>query len=245
MLCATDEDAALLDRLRAGLDPVALAPPQAALVASLLAAGLAVAPAERSRRAASRAATRVAVVGSTPWHDELVARLGALGTPLAVHSGNDPSDAGGAGAGAGEDADLVVALSAGEPSREAADRWLLDDRTVLFVAVVDGRVRVGPWVVPGATACLQCLDGHARERDPRHPVVVEQLAPTAVAEAEPWLVSLALAWACADVARWCHAQVPSTWSATVWLDETAPASVEPWRRHPWCGCGWSTLDLSG
>ena len=235
VLPATDDHTALLVRLRAGVDPVGLPPRQAALVASLTAAGLVVAPAERSRRTALRAATRVHLPGSSPWHDELVARIGALGASAGASAGASP----------GDEADLVVALTAGEPPREAAERWLLEDRTVLFVAVVDGRVRVGPFVVPGATACLQCLDGHARERDPRHPVVLEQLGETAVAEAEPWLVSLALAWACADVARWCHAQVPSTWSATVWLDEAGSPTVERWSRHPWCGCGWSALDLSG
>ena len=237
VLPATDDSAALLARLGAGLDPVGLPPRSAALVASLSVAGLVVAPAERTRRAGLRAATGVHLPGSSPWHDELVARLGAIG--VSVGAARDR-----AGDRTGDEADLVVALTAGEPPREAADRWLLEDRTVLFVAVVDGRVRVGPWVVPGATACLQCLDGHARERDPRHPVVLEQLGETAVAEAEPWLVSLGLAWACADVARWCHAQLPSTWSATVWMDEAVAPTVEHWSRHPWCGCGWSTLDLS-
>lgn len=231
VLAATAEHTGLLGRLERGLDPTSLPAGQAALVAALTRSGLVLDPAERSRRTGRRASTVIGLPGSSPWHAELADRLAALG--LAVSSGAAVGD-------------LVVALSVGEPDRDLAERWLHDDRIVLFVAVVDGRVRVGPWVVPGGTACLQCLDAHARERDPRHPVLLEQWSRAApISEAEPWLVSLALAWACADVARWCHAQVPSTWSATVWLAEDGAPVLEHWSRHPWCGCGWSSLDVTG
>ena len=235
----------VLRRLSRGLDPARLGSGSAALVAGLAAAGLVVDPAERQRRLLRREATSVEVCGSTPWRDDLAARLAEVG----IDSGSD-SDRGsdrGRGMGRGSEApDLTVVLTAGEPDRDLADRCLHADQITLFVAAIDGRVRLGPWVVPGRTACLQCLDAHQRERDARHPVLVEQWhTASAVAEVEPTLMSLALAWVCADVARWCHARVPTTWSSTIWLDEEAPPDFASWTRHAWCGCGWAGLDVSG
>ncbi len=225
----------VLRRLSRGLDPARLGSDSAALVAGLAAAGLVVDPGDRQRRLLRREATSVELCGSTPWHDDLAARLAEVG----IDSGSDR--------GSGSEApDLTVVLTAGEPDRDLADRCLHSDQTTLFVAAIDGRVRLGPWVVPGRTACLQCLDAHQRERDARHPVLVEQWhTASAVAEVEPTLMSLALAWVCADVARWCHARVPTTWSSTIWLDEEALPGIASWTRHAWCGCGWAGLEVSG
>ncbi len=223
---ATDAYAALLDQLTIGLDPSLLGPGPAAVVADLVAAGLVVAPGERDRRLLRRTATVVEVSG--PWRTDLAARLAAVGIRT------------------GDAADLSVVLTAGEHDRDVADRCLHTDQPALFVAAIDGRVRLGPWVVPGRTACLQCLDAHARERDARHPVLVEQWNATEpLAEVEPTLVSMALAWACADVVRWCHGQVPTTWSSTIWLSEDALPDIWSWTRHAWCGCGWAGLDVTG
>ncbi|WP_248582759.1 hypothetical protein [Nocardioides sp. InS609-2] len=227
---ATEPYVDLLDQLTHGLDPSVLGSGQAALVARLAAAGLVVDPGERDRRLLRRAATLVEIVGSRPWQDDLAARLADVG----IRTGVEP-----------DATDLAVVLTAGEPDRDLADRRLHSDQTTLFVAAIDGRVRLGPWVVPGQTACLQCLDAHARERDARHPVLVEQWnSAEHVAEVEPSLVSLALAWACADVVRWCHAQAPTTWSSTIWLDENGLPDIRSWTRHAWCGCGWA-LDVTG
>ncbi len=59
------------------------------------------------------------------------------------------------------------------PSRAARpiDRLVQADRPHLLVTAVAGRVRVGPCVVPGLTACLRCVDAHLADRDPRHPLV--------------------------------------------------------------------------
>lgn len=232
---ATDACSDLLRRLVHGLDPSLLGAGDAAVVAALAASGLLVAPDERATRLRRRSATRVEVLGPDDWRADLCARLSEVGVGT-VDPAHDADDL----------ADVAVVLTAGEPDRGLADRCLRTDQPTLFVAAIDGRVRLGPWVVPGSTACLQCLDAHARERDPRHLVMVEQWgAADAAAEVEVALVSLALAWACADVVRWCHAQRPTTWSSTVWLDEAALPTATAWSRHPWCGCGWAGLDVTG
>lgn len=225
-------DADLVRRLVRGLDTTLLGPAEAVVVAELAAARLLVAPDERDRRLRQRSTTLVGVQGPPAWRDELTGRLADLGVRSVPR--------------ATEAADVAVELSAGEPDRRAGDRCLRSDQPTLFVAAIDGRVRLGPWVVPGSTACLQCLDAHARDRDARHPVLVEQWAGAGtVVEVDAALVSLALAWACADVVRWCHGARPGTWSTTLWLDEAAPPEPVAWARHPWCGCGWSGLDVTG
>ena len=232
VVASTDGVAALLHRLARGLDPTLLPPEEAAVVARLAAARLLVRPAERDQRLLRRSGTLVEVAGPAGWAEELAGRLTGAGVRVV----DRPT----------EDADLVVVLSAGEADRRVAERCLRTDEPALYVAAIDASVRLGPFVVPGRTACLHCLDAHARDRDPRHPVLLEQWAGgVQVAEVESSVVSLALAWACADVVRWCHAARPDTWSATVWLgDETAP-EVTPWARHPWCGCSWGGLGVTG
>ncbi|MBD8870221.1 hypothetical protein [Nocardioides donggukensis] len=89
-------------------------------------------------------------------------------------------DAGlGVGPRPGRSADLVVHVSRGEPPRTEVDGWTRADTPHLLVATVEGRVRVGPFVVPGRTACLRCVDAHHTERDPRRSLVVEQYVAAA------------------------------------------------------------------
>ena len=84
---------------------------------------------------------------------------------------------------------------------------------------------LGPYVVPGATACLRCVDAHLGEHDPRRALVVEQVAttpPLRPSEPDPALRTLAVAWAVRDLAAGAEGEVPATWSATVALGR-APA----------------------
>ena len=46
----------------------------------------------------------------------------------------------------------------------------------LLVRLTEGRAVVGPFVVPGATACLRCLDAHCTDADPSWPLLVRQYA---------------------------------------------------------------------
>ena len=52
---------------------------------------------------------------------------------------------------------------------------------------------IGPFVVPGASACLRCVDAHRGEHDPRRALVVDQLAGLPSAPDDPVLAALALA----------------------------------------------------
>jgi hypothetical protein len=43
------------------------------------------------------------------------------------------------------------------------------------VVFTGGAARVGPYVVPGRTPCLACLEAHRRDADPAWPAVAAQL----------------------------------------------------------------------
>ena len=132
---------------------------------------------------------------------------------------------------------LVVATGAEAPRTEI-DRLVQGDRPHLLVSGVAGRLRVGPFVVPGLTACLRCVDEHLTDRDPRHPLVVEQhLDVDPTDHPRPVDLQLALAWAVRDVVALLEGDRPTTWSATVDLEPDGPVT-QRWRRHPRCGCAW-------
>lgn len=73
-------------------------------------------------------------------------------------------------------ADLVVLVAdlAVEPAR--AQRLVRVDRPHLALVATGAGVDVGPVVIPGASACLHCLDLHRRDRDGAWPIIALQLA---------------------------------------------------------------------
>jgi hypothetical protein len=140
-----------------------------------------------------------------------------------------------------DQAALALVWSYGEPLRERLDAWMRADTPHLVVREGLSGPVLGPYVVPGRTACLRCVDARLAEQDPRRALVVEQLATTAPlrpAEADPTSRALAIAWVVRDLATAAEGRVPSTWSATVSLG-ALPATVTTYERHLHCGCAWS------
>lgn len=144
-------------------------------------------------------------------------------------------------------ADLVVRLHVGELDRSETDDWIRAGLPHLLVRALDGVVVLGPFVLPGQTACLGCLDAHRAEDDPEHPAVVDRYAratarPRADGLAEPvdpTLATLATAWAARDALSFAEGRRPSTWSSTVTMcPALAEVTAVSWLRHPTCGCVW-------
>jgi bacteriocin biosynthesis cyclodehydratase domain-containing protein len=128
-----------------------------------------------------------------------------------------------------------------EPRRALSDALVRDDVSHLWVAVVPGAVRLGPFVEPGRSACLRCVDAHLGDLDPRRATVLHQLedlpsAPTT--DPDPCLVQLATAWAVRDVVRVLDGHPSSLRSATVTVTEDLEVTRRDWLRHPHCGCAW-------
>ncbi len=185
--------------------------------------------AARSRRLRS---TRVAVVGSLPGLD-----VWGLLSASEVRRTDSP-----------EDADVVLVLCTGELDREVLDLLIRRGTSHLVVRLVDGGAILGPFTVPGVTACLRCIDAHDGLRDPDHVAVTARYVrasartrPDGVADvAEPALATLAAAWAVRDVVTYAEGREPSTWSRTIhFTAEPTYRTEQSWLRHPQCGCTWS------
>lgn len=171
-----------------------------------------------------------------------VAHRVGLWAPPALHAGlsdlltivglevTEVSDVDDGGAGAPDTP--VIAVWSGWPPAHATDAWLRDPRPHLVVAVGASQVRMGPFVDPGLTACLRCLEAAGTLRgDEMGP------APTSAAELSG-VLALAGALAAHDIQRWYAGRVPATWSATLTLDARLDTSRRTWLRHPHCGCSW-------
>ncbi len=147
------------------------------------------------------------------------------------------------------DAALVVAWS--EPDRDVLDPLLRDDVPHVLVRLVDDGALLGPFVVPGRTACLRCVDAHRSTHDPDHvPVTARYVrASRSVAgggaagladRPADHLRHLAVGWAVRDLLTHVDGARPATWSSTWHLRPAGGAPVvEEWDRHPGCGCSWA------
>ncbi|QYJ05728.1 hypothetical protein KUV85_08630 [Nocardioides panacisoli] len=137
---------------------------------------------------------------------------------------------------------VVLVVATGTLRRSELDPLLRDGLPHLVVAHGPEGHRLGPFVDPGRTACLRCVDAAESADDPRLPLLLEQAAGAdGVPPPDPLLERIALGWAVRDLARWAEGDQPSTWSTTVDIGPTAPPVLTPRLRHPHCGCAWDTL----
>lgn len=197
----------------------------APVLGTLVASGLVVAADQEAQRLARRAACVVHLDAPTDALPGLLRLAGAAGLRLSRDRAV---------------ATVALVWSEGEPPRERLDGWVRTGTPHLVVREGVAGPVLGPYVEPGRTACLRCLDAHLGEQDPRRALVVEQLAdtgPLRPAAPDPALRALALAWAVHDLATAADGGVPATWSSTVAL-EALPPVVTAYRRHVHCGCSW-------
>ena len=163
---------------------------------------------------------------------DLVALLETAG--LHAHRGRSAPDCG-------------VLVGVGEPDRELVDAWTRAGTPYLLVRLTEGRAVVGPFVVPGTTACLRCLDAHHTDVDPAWPLLVRQYAAAcshdrddgAPEPLDPLLAAIAVGWAARDLAAYVDGHRPSTWSSTLTLHAGVDGlESQAWLRHPGCSCTW-------
>jgi len=213
----------LLRDLGHGVRTTVVPPALATVLDGLLRRGLVVPPGQPEQRRRARATARVGVLAGESDRAAAVRALAAAGLQVAGRRGRP--------------AVVLLVTTGAEPRRDTLDRWMREDRPHLLVTSLGGRTRLGPLVVPGRTACQRCVDEHHTDLDPRHPLVLEQHHDPDPRDAVPPAdLQLALAWAARDLGRWVDGDRPATWSATVELGEVP--RVQPWRRHPRCGCAW-------
>ena len=145
------------------------------------------------------------------------------------------------------DPDCGLLVGVGEPDRELVDTWTRAGTPYLLMRLTEGRAVVGPFVVPGRTACLRCIDAHHTDADPAWPLLVRQYAAAASRDradgapepVDPLLAALAAAWTARDLASYVDGKRPSSWSATVTLHPRLDElEIRTWLRHPACSCSW-------
>lgn len=134
----------------------------------------------------------------------------------------------------------IVACDLIECDRVVADGLLRADQPHLFVRAGGGGAVVGPFVIPGRSACLHCTDLARRDADPAWPTLLPQLvrarAPLSTASAS-WAGSVAATQALAFL----HGAAPETYGATIELSATDFLTRwRFWPMHPDCGCGWGS-----
>jgi bacteriocin biosynthesis cyclodehydratase domain-containing protein len=140
--------------------------------------------------------------------------------------------------------DVVLIVTTGEPERDRLDSLMRDEVPHLLVRDQGHELVVGPFVVPGATACLRCVDCHHGDGDPRRGLVVEQVAtqePLVPVSPDPALRAVALSIAVRDVVSYVEGEVPATWSSTITVTRELDLLPHRWLRHPGCGCAWADL----
>ena len=223
----SDDVRRLLRDLGHGVRTAVLDPALAGVLDTLRARDLVDSPDQTGTRTRLRGSARVGVVASEPVRATAVRMLAAAGLQVAGRRGSPA---------------VVLQVTTGaEPRRADLDGWVREDRPHLTLTALSGQTRLGPFVVPGVTACLRCVDEHLTDRDPRHPLVLEQHhAPDPCDPVRAEDLQLALAWAVRDLACWLEGRPPVTWSATVELGGEGPA-VRDWGRHPRCGCAWGDV----
>jgi bacteriocin biosynthesis cyclodehydratase domain-containing protein len=140
-----------------------------------------------------------------------------------------------------------VLVSVGEPAREDLDGWMRTGTPHLVVRLTEGSAVIGPFVLPGETACLRCVDAHHTDLDPAWPLLVTQQAAavgrvredTLPEPVDTLLATLATAWAARDLVTRAEGHRPATASTTVRLDpHVTSLETHRWPRHPACGCAW-------
>lgn len=179
---------------------------------------------------------RIGLVGGGPLATRLAATLTRCGPDELVRS-PDP--------GGPPTALTVVATGTAEPDRVLAAGLVRADQPHLIVRTVGELAVVGPFVLPGRSACLRCIDLTRTGADPAWPELLAQLCRSRQPAPE-----LAVGWTVGAALLQVHTAVrylrdrpepepPETLGATLELDgaKLVPG-LRQWRSHPGCGCGW-------
>ena len=141
--------------------------------------------------------------------------------------------------------EIHVVVGVGEPARGRLDARMAQGIPHLLLRFVEGRALLGPFVEPGSSACLRCIDLQHCETDPAWPLLVEQYSrftrqdrPDGVPEPlDPVLAATALAWTAREVLTRLTGGVPTTRSRVLVLSaDLAEITLHEHRPRPECGC---------
>lgn len=139
--------------------------------------------------------------------------------------------------------DLVVLACAGALDPAVTDDLVRAGVPHINVAVREATATIGPFVLPGSTSCLRCLDLHRCDRDAAWPLIAAQLAAdgfrVGVEACDVALATLAASVCALQVLEFVDGGRPATHDAT--LEISLPdwrIRRRGWCPHPACGCCW-------
>jgi hypothetical protein len=204
----------------------------------------------------ARRHAHLVVAGATGWVEvaaDLARRSGLRVTCVDHRAGHRVKERG-----VDERGDAWLVAGGGTDQRDLTDSLLRAEVPHLPVRLGPrAAVRVGPFVAPGSSPCLRCVEASVADRDPTAGLVALRYARAEAVAAlpgvgslhagaplpeDPATVHLGLAWAVRDLLTWVEGDLPTTWATTVDLDRELVATRTGWVRHPRCGCAW---DLAG
>jgi bacteriocin biosynthesis cyclodehydratase domain-containing protein len=139
------------------------------------------------------------------------------------------------------DADLVIVADDREPDRSRSDQVMHEGLPHLWVLVRDLVGVVGPFVQPGSSCCLRCVDAARADLDPAWRTLLEAMTvrPLRVTACDPALANLVASLAVHEVTVYAGGHRPQTWGAIVEVPQGfGHLQRQVFEPHPHCGCGW-------
>jgi hypothetical protein len=104
-----------------------------------------------------------------------------------------------------------------------------------WVITREARQGWGPFIVPGTTPCLACIEPQALDDDP-----LAATTPSADPPRDDSAQGLLQSFLLQDLLTWLRGELPWTWARTILLGTNPQTSrLRDWLRHPECTCTWS------
>ncbi|MFN8127051.1 MAG: TOMM precursor leader peptide-binding protein [Candidatus Nanopelagicales bacterium] len=137
----------------------------------------------------------------------------------------------------------TVNVFVGRISPTTIQRWTSAARPHLVVSPRPSSIRVGPFVVPGRTACLQCLHLARGDRHPHWAQISEDLRRAPWPVPDPALVHRAAGLAALAVTGFAETGVSAAAGRMWTVDLDDPQTrITDVARHPLCGCWWPAVE---
>jgi hypothetical protein len=132
----------------------------------------------------------------------------------------------------------VIAAATAEPDRAIGADYVRDDHPHLYVRPMLGGAVVGPYVRPGRSPCLGCLDQVRTDADQAWPELLAQLCQKPM-PVDPLLAGWAATTAATQVLTAMAGGSPATLAGTCELTAADGDLVyRQWPMHSNCGCAW-------
>jgi hypothetical protein len=133
----------------------------------------------------------------------------------------------------------IIASETVEADRLVAADLLRADQPHLVVRSAGETAIVGPLVIPGRTACVNCTDLSRRDTDRGWPALLDQLTRLRL-PASDLLNSWAGCLAATQALAFLRSGTPEACGATIELNEhDLLTRWRTWMPHPGCGCHWA------